>query len=103
MSSKRDLAQLRGLVRQALAQPTFPPGGEDEDCEFARGYRAARDEMQEMIAPAAAPSARRRLIDRAAISIGLEPGGRGTGHLEALWDEAYKEGRRDALAPGPLL
>lgn len=103
MGSKRDLAQLRALVRQALAQPSLLPDDEDEDGEFARGYRAARAEIQEKIAPGARPSRRRELIGRVAVSIGLEPGGSGTGHLEMLWDRAYEEGGRDALTPGPLL
>ena len=38
------------------------------------------------------------VLNRAAASMGLDPGGRGTGHLETVWAAAYQAGRQDAIA-----
>ena len=51
--------------------------------------------------PEVRPSQRKELLDRAAVMIGLEPGGRCTGWLEMLWDHAYEEGQRDARLGSP--
>jgi hypothetical protein len=101
--AERELAQLRKLVRDALGRLGGPPDLDDDGSEYAAGYRAASGIIREAMTAEVRPSQRKELISRAAVNVGLEPGGRGTGHLAELWDSAYEEGARNAITAGPLL
>ena len=99
--AERELAQLRSLVKDALGQLGQPD--DDVDVSYEEGWAAAAGRIRDLLIPATRPSQRQELIDQTAVCVGLEPGGRCTGHLERLWDAAYKEGARNALTAGPLL
>ena len=104
--AERELAQIRSLVRGALGHLGTRPDaddGYDDDSEYAAGYRAAVEIVRGALIPKGRPSDRQVMLDQTAVCVGLEPGGRCTGHLGHLWDAAYEEGARNALTAGPLL
>jgi hypothetical protein len=89
----------RRLVMQVIADLEEPlisaeARSEDERHGYIMGQMDAAKLLRETLLPELPGSGHDKVIEKAAIALGLEVGGRGSGWLESIWVRAFAEGQQ---------